>query len=147
MSREQPAREIACDLLDRTRLALLTGDFDSFTRCFELPQYVELIDARHYLETEAQMREVFKALVTNLRNAGVTRMERTCTAADWKTDDIIEFVYESVLWGRDGPMLAPFANFCMAKRFSNDWKITYSLNSLPSGMPYAQALDKLQKSG
>jgi len=91
------AKEIAEDILERTRIGLIENEFETFVACFALPHSVDTIEGRKLIETHEQVRVTFDSIQAFFAEHGVTDISRQCIDASFRNDDTITTVHKTRL--------------------------------------------------
>ncbi len=142
------AATIASDLLERSGNALMSGDFQAFADCFNLPQQFETYQGPQCAETLDDLRRVFDQVRAHFACTGVTDMARTVVHAEFKGQDIVEAVHESRLLSRNTLLRGPYPVFSTIKRTDGVWKVDGASYAITNDPQHERALStrKLQKS-
>lgn len=91
----QTAHAIASDMLEVTRQAYQSRDFDAFAACFLIPNVVQTPHATHRIETRDDLRATFDRMLENFDALGVIDMHRRITHAVFHDAETIEAHFES----------------------------------------------------
>ena len=135
------AADAAAALLDETGAALMSGDFDRFRPHFALPQGIATLDGARWLETEDDIRGIFREVVEHFRDIGVARIERTVDSALFDGPDRIHYSYTTRLLQADGGLARPaYPNLSTAGRRGMTWQVTGSQYSMRDGPAHRGAL-------
>ncbi|APE44179.1 hypothetical protein BOO69_12805 [Sulfitobacter alexandrii] len=141
----QPEFEKASDvseyLLNRTGVALMQGDFESFAPCFILPQHIETFEGRCYVTDRETLHQIFRAVRENYRQRGVTRVVRHCVQAEFKSKNRVEALHEARVYRGDDLLQPPYRTFSwLERREEEGWKVAYSLYAITQAEDHINAL-------
>lgn len=127
----EKASDVAEYLLRRTGVALMGGDFDAFAPCFILPQHIETIEGRRFVTDRETLYQIFSAVRANYRERGVTRVDRYCMQADFKSENRIESLHEARVYRGEELLQPPYQAFSRLERKEGEcWKVAYSLYAI-----------------
>ncbi|WP_229801329.1 hypothetical protein [Tateyamaria omphalii] len=105
----------------------MSGDFDSFARCFSLPYELETIDGKRQITTREQLKVTFDAVHGHLMKQQVTMMARHCVSASFRSDNEVAATHETRLLSRDILVQQPYPAFSLLKRGTDrEWRITFT---------------------
>ena len=137
---QEKAREIVEGFLDVTGRALLSGDYDSFLACFQLPHTIETPDQKTVLKTDAAFRRVFDLVVEDYRNRGITDLIRICEVAEFRGPHRIEEMHVSHLMAGNYRVVEPYPSYSVIERFGDSWRITSSQYAVDDRTTVGRAL-------
>ena len=83
------AEEIADELLHRTGRGLVTGDFEIFRPCFDLPQTMETLEGARVLRHEGDLRQVFESMRGCFKENGVVDLVRSIVSSEFLNADTV----------------------------------------------------------
>lgn len=127
---EPTALEITSELLSHTGAALRDNDFDRLLPFFALPQHIETFEGRKFVSTAGEFRELFDEMSGHYLRAGVTRLERQCIEAAFKTNVQVEAMYETRIYRDETPIVNPYRVFCVIRQTDERWQFSYSMFGL-----------------
>ncbi|WP_299938682.1 hypothetical protein [uncultured Pelagimonas sp.] len=110
--------------LDPLTRAIAEGDVAGFMAGLHLPHVLRTVDTRVHFETEAELYKAVDYYIHALRARGVTRLDRVCESAVYKSDTEIEG-YNSVhaFTGQD-PAILPFLARMRLEFRDGEWRIS-----------------------
>ncbi len=120
------AIDVADDLLQRTGMAMLTGDTDGFVCCFSLPQVFQTALGQVHVETRNQLARMFETVHGQFRSLGVTDMARHVLHAEFRDPETIYSTHETRLLHGHTLLQEPFPVFSVLKAFGSRWLIRSS---------------------
>lgn len=120
------AKEISKIFLERTGSAAFSNDFETFSKCFHLPQEIGSFEGLRTIETLDELREVFDGTRSYIRQMGITQTIRHCIEANFRDVDTIAATHETRLLIGQTMAQPPYVAFSILKKFSDGWKITFS---------------------
>lgn len=112
--------------LRRTALALLNGDFETFSMSFHLPHSVETFNDGGVLETSDDLRQVFENVRAQYERLGVTDIVRHCVNAEFRDASHMIATHETRLLSGATLVQAPYPVYSVLKKFGNEWKGLHS---------------------
>ncbi|MEL7211591.1 MAG: hypothetical protein AAGK92_02945 [Pseudomonadota bacterium] len=127
-------KDISNDLLERTGAAMLSGDFDAFADCFELPQEMDTFHGRNLVETREDLRAIFDAVRQYYRSMGVTGMARHCVEAAYVDPDTVQATHQSRLLAGAELVLTPYPALSVLKQRGGVWRVAscqYAISDAP----------------
>jgi hypothetical protein len=136
----EAAKKISEDLLERTRLGLIEGDFDTFAACFVLPHEVDTIDGRRMIRTPEEFRKMFNNIVRFFEETGVTELSRQCIEASFKDENTIGATHKSRVLKGEVLVQDPYPAYSILKCFDGHWKVTFSQYSILDKPAHNKAL-------
>ncbi|MDJ0823821.1 MAG: hypothetical protein QNJ09_18690 [Paracoccaceae bacterium] len=136
---ERDPAEISDYLLRKTGEAFISGDFDSFAECFELPQDIETFEGQRHLETLEDLRSLFTSLQGYFRSLGVTSLERHCIEAKYRDPDTIAATHQSRLMTGSVLLRAPYPAFSVLKRRDGVWRVAFSQYAISDAPEHLKA--------
>lgn len=112
-------------LLARTGDALLAGDFDAFSPCFQIPYELETVDGRRQVSTRDALKATFDAVHAHMVKLRVAIMARHCVSASFRADDEVAATHETRLIDHSGIIVQdPYPAFSiLRKQEGGDWMI------------------------
>lgn len=134
------AREIAENLIQTTRQALVEDRFDLFLECFVLPMRLETFEATREVATEDDLRNVFRAVRTLYASIGVTDIDQRCIEAAFAGPDQISFTHETRLLAGQQLLQEPYPVLTDALRTADGWKMTGSSFAIVDDAKHINAL-------
>ena len=138
-SQARDPAEISNELLATTGEALVGGDFDSFSACFELPQDLETFEGQRRLETRDDLRALFTSIQAFFRSLGVTLLERHCVEAKYRDPETIAATHQSRLMAGSVLLRAPYPAFSILKRRDGVWRVAFSQYAISDAPEHLQA--------
>ncbi|MEQ6248865.1 hypothetical protein ABMC89_08240 [Sulfitobacter sp. HNIBRBA3233] len=129
---ETQARIIACDVLRGTEEAMLNRDAETFASYFALPQKLETLNGPKPIGSRDELIETFYEVVDFQRKRGIDGMVRRCVEASFKSEDLIEYVYESRFFSGARELSGRRTSYAMIQREGDVWKIVYTLYGVES---------------
>ena len=127
MEKEDKAREIAQDLLDSTRLAMIRGDTDAFVAHFLLPHKIETFAGSITHKTKQDLKDQLAQVLAFNVQLKVTSIKRYCLEASFKEAGEIECVYVTHLFAGEVEVRAPHSTFVLLRPVDGIWKIAYTM--------------------
>lgn len=121
-----PAPVIADTLLQKTGTGLLTGDFELFSDCFQLPKEFETFEGRVVISTREQLRKMFETVRSHYHSVGLTDMVRHIVQAEYLDPETISSTHESRLLQGTMLLQEPYPVYSILKLTEDGWKITQS---------------------
>ncbi len=116
---------IAEELLELTGAALLRGDFQTFSACFDLPLTLETIDGVRTLTTMDEFRQVFEAVRQHMQDTHVVDLVRTVISASFIDVDTIASVHVcNDIYGSGALIRPAYPVRSILRRSGLSWKIT-----------------------
>ena len=127
MSRtDEFAQKIYQSILDGSGDAVHLQDFDRYRPFFLFPHVLDTFEGRTVIDTPEALRAAFDTVQACLGNLGVTRMERTCTMAEFADDRTIQGVHTTRLVGVEGTVVDTYAGLCTLRRVDGQWRVAIS---------------------
>lgn len=124
MDSENNAEFIAEELLEITGSALLEGDFERFSGCFELPLRLETIEGVRTVSTRDEFQQVFEDVRDHMHETNVVDFVRTVISASFIDADTIGSVHISNEIYSGGVLERPaYPVRSVLRRFGQRWKI------------------------
>jgi len=121
------AEEIADYLLHRTGRGLMTGEFDVFAACFELPQVLETTEGTRLVKDRDDLRRIFDSMRQFFREREVTDLVRSVVSSRFQGPNKVESIHVSRLLKAGGETYrAPYPVYSVLQRRPDGWKITFS---------------------
>ncbi|WGW04148.1 hypothetical protein [Tropicibacter oceani] len=122
--KDQDARSIAQDFLDRQGEATICGDVEATLACCDIPCTLDSMEGRVVATNRAQMRAICAAFIDELKAKRLTHMVRKCLDAQFRDDDTVCALYET-RYIKDNSLLSeePYAGFVILRRKETQWKI------------------------
>jgi len=136
----ETAREIAEHLLEQTGEALMTGNFEQFQDCFELPQDMDTFAGRQHLKTVDDLRAVFDHVRGHFHSIGMTSLNRRCLEATFRNDETVVTMHESRVVTRGHHLREPYYALGTIQRIDGVWKITFSQYAISGSDKHSLAL-------
>lgn len=128
------AHEVSEHLLERSGTAMLSGDFDTFASCFELPQEMDTFHGRNLVETRDELRTIYDSVRQLYRSHGVTDMARHCVEAVFVNADTVRATHQARLLSGTELVLGPFWAMSVLRRDGDVWRVAscqYAINDAP----------------
>ncbi|WP_425074422.1 hypothetical protein [Sagittula sp. S175] len=119
------AREIATQSLNATGLALAHGDHAGFARYVGLPYSLGTEDGATMMDTPEAVRNVFDRAVDSYATFGITRLDRTVSAARFIDPDTIAASHMTQPVCGTEPLDVPYPNHVILRRQASDWKVAH----------------------
>lgn len=123
---DQDAHRISNDLLVRSGLAIMEGDFDAFAHCFHLPHEIETFAGSNLIETRDGLREVFRLVRHRYVALSVTELARFIISAEYTDETTIKSAHESRLMNGKHLVQEPFPCFSVIRRIDGIWRVANS---------------------
>ncbi len=117
----EKARAIAQTALEETGAALISGDFDLFSRHYETPYTIATETGIARRATDDELRDGFYDAVEYYRARGVTRLDRQVESALFDGPDGLRYCYVTQLMAGDQPYRAPYPNIATLRRRGDRW--------------------------
>lgn len=127
-------------MLGQTGEALLTGNFEQFLACFELPQDMDTFAGRRHLETADDLRSVFDHVRGYFHAIGLTSLNRRCVDALFRDQDTVVTMHESRLVTHGQDLREPYFALGTIQRIDGIWKITFSQYAIAGSDEHSLAL-------
>jgi hypothetical protein len=140
------ASDIAEAILEVTGDALLSGDFEAFAAVFHVPQTMATMAGSIHMETIDDMRRAFDDMQAHFKAVGVTKMVRTCVAAEYKSPTRIETTHVSELLQDNRRLTEPYPVYSILEKVDGDWKVTRGEYALEPTNGQALALSRADAS-
>ena len=118
----------------------MRNDFGGFLPYFTLPQRIETIEGRQYVETPEDLETLFASVRTFHRRLGINRIVRSCTQAEFKTDGSIEGVFKSLFFKDSTLVHRVPASFVLLQREGGQWRIGYNMYGISDSDAFGDAL-------
>ena len=136
------AEDIADDLLYRTGLALVNGQFTGSEDCFVLPQMIETTEGARVLREPGDVVQLFQRVRDFLEKSAVKDVVRTIGDAEYIAEDAIESVHVARLVQADGQHLrAPYPVYSLLKRCADrTWRIAHTSYGIIDSRAHNEAL-------
>lgn len=136
----ETAKDIAEHLLRKTGEALVTGNFEQFRACFQLPQLMDTFASRRHLETASDLHDVFDHVRGHFQSIGVTSLNRRCVEAVFRDEDTVVTTHESRLVTHGQNLHEPYFALGTIQRFDGVWKITFSQYAIAGSDEHSMAM-------
>ncbi|MEM6938774.1 MAG: hypothetical protein AAF509_01450 [Pseudomonadota bacterium] len=81
--------------MDVTEKAYLDRDFENFALWFHLPQTVGTFEGDKCIETQEQLRSVFRSMCTHFESLGVVALRRRVIEAKFLDPDVVQATFVS----------------------------------------------------
>ncbi len=120
------AHDIVEDLLQRTGFGLQSGGFEGFADCFVLPYVIETFKGRSKITDRAELRDRFNAARRFYQSRGVTRLERRCVEATFKSADVIWATHETRLMNDMTLLEEPYPVLAFIHKMDGVWRTAHS---------------------
>lgn len=134
------ARWISDTLLEKTRVALLSKDFDAFAECFYLPHFIASAQDKKTLENREDLKFVFEKVTQDYAKRGVTDLIRACEVAEFRTETRIEAMHITHMMSGDQRVTDPFPCFTILEFKNGRWQATSSQYAVEKTMTVGIAL-------
>lgn len=105
---------------------MLSGEFEEFLSCFELPNEIHTFDGSQILKTIEDVRRVYDKVRSFYVLENVTDLVRRCVEAEFQDETTVSAVHESRLLSGDRQINEPFAVFSIIKFTVGGWKLVRS---------------------
>ena len=135
------AVEIAEELLRRTGDALISGDFQSFGKCFLLPHRFDTLDGQRVAETTRDLTRIFDDVRAHFLSSGVTQLVRTCVSCQFSGPDKIYSMHESRLFRRMHLLQQPYPVLSLLRCVDGEWKIAWSSYAIIKSPVHSRAFE------
>lgn len=132
MEKEVKAGEIAQDLLDSTRDAMIRGDTDAFVAHFLLPHKIETFAGSVTHKTNQDLKDQLAQVLAFNTQLGVTSIKRFCHEASFMASGEIECVYVTHLFSGGVEVRAPHSTYVVLRPDEGIWKIAYTMYNVES---------------
>ncbi|MEL6516418.1 MAG: hypothetical protein AAFQ39_01795 [Pseudomonadota bacterium] len=141
-TRNIAAEDISDDLLYRTGLALVNGQFTGIEDCFVLPQMIETTEGARVLRKPDDVLQLFKGVRDFLEKSAVTDVVRTIVEAEYIAEDAIETIHVASLVQADGqPLRAPYPVYSLLKLCEDrKWRIAHTSYGIIDSRAHNEAL-------
>ncbi|UWR23110.1 hypothetical protein [Sulfitobacter sp. S190] len=140
MADETETYDIAREVMNGTRDALMCDNFDAFVRYFRLPQHMETIEGKRLVETKADLRQVFDAVRQYFVRTGITGLDRELIRAEQKAPHLIEYLYETQMISENTLFALPYPTFSMLCKTPDGWQIYYTMYGMMNADQHHAAL-------
>lgn len=139
--KQEDARLIAQDFLDRQGEATISGDIEATLDWCDYPCTLESMQGRAVAANRAEMRAICTVFINDLKDKRLTHLVRHCLEAVFKGDGTIWATYET-RYVQDGNLLSedPYVGFVILKRKDDRWKISTMQFAVSSESPANVAL-------
>mmetsp|Transcript_22421 Transcript_22421/g.36126 ORF Transcript_22421/g.36126 Transcript_22421/m.36126 type:complete len:144 (-) Transcript_22421:5095-5526(-) len=134
------AHSIATTLLQRTRLGMFGGDYDTWMASFALPQQVQTFEGERVLRTPEDLNEVYHTLSAHFVHRGVTDIARHVIAAEFRGEDAIHSTHETRLMQGDLLMGAPFVAYSVLRKAKAGWQVAESTYAIADNVAHSRLL-------
>ncbi|MEO1550107.1 MAG: hypothetical protein AAFR93_06700 [Pseudomonadota bacterium] len=134
------AREVSEHLLHRTGEAMLSGDFEAFMACFQLPLEIETFTGRRVVETADDLRQTSLAVHAYYQTKGVTELFRVCIDASFRDPDTVVATHIARPLKGDVPVQEAYPVLSILTRTDHGWKIAQSQYAVEGEPLLAKAL-------
>ncbi len=124
----------------------MENDFETFVTCFAIPQYMDTFEGRRYLETEADIRNIFDSVRSYYESKAVVELDRICVEASFRNNETIVSTHEARIIGKGAVLLqSPYPVFSILRRYDGVWKVAYSQMAITDEPRHIQALTGMPK--
>lgn len=113
-------------ILDGSGDAVNLGSFDRYHPFFQIPSVLETFEGRTIVKTRDALRFAFEKIQDCLGDMGATRMERTCTVAQFSGADTIRGVHDTRLLDRNGTVLDAYSGMSTLRLIDGHWRVAIS---------------------
>lgn len=134
------------EMLEQTREAAFTRNFDLFMQWCALPHTITTFETLRTVRTVEEMEAVFEAQCDNFAAMQVTDMVRECKAAKFGSPDRIFSMHVTNLMAGDRRLLAPYPAFMVMDLVENGWRVSKSDYAVAAGSGFELAMRKEPKS-
>lgn len=145
MNPDEDPIKIAQNILDITGTALLKGDFQTFMKCFSLPQRLETFEGLRVMTTEAEMEATFNELYRHLQNNGIVDSVRLCKEAEFRDADTIALMHETRLLSKMKQIHSSYPAMSEMKRVDGVWKLSSGTYAIADDEEFSQILSRKSK--
>ncbi len=123
---------VVADMMLRvTEAAYFSGDFETFATWFHLPQTVGTFDGDRRLETEADLRAVFDAMLAHFKAVGVIALRRKVLAARFIAPTVVEATFAAQYILRGHVLSEETVGHGHLRYVEGQWKIAESHYASP----------------
>lgn len=129
-------------MLEDTRQAALSRDFELFARWCDLPHTLTTFEKKRTLTTLHDMKAVFDAQCDNFEALQVTDMVRDCISAAFDGPDRINAMHITHLMSGVRRTLDPYPAFMVLTRREGIWRVSNSDYAVTAGSGFEKALGK-----
>ncbi len=126
----ETAQQIAQTMLAVTGNATMSKDFDTYARCFHLPQTMETYSGRVDINTVKDLREIFDSVCKQFDAMGVTDFVRRCLEAQFRDPATIVVAHETRLMRDNYLLREPYPSYGTLKYIDDRWQITDSMYAI-----------------
>jgi hypothetical protein len=135
------AKEISEDLLEKTGIALLAGDFDTFFECFHLPHFIASEKDKMVIENRDQFHDIFCRVTEDYMRKRVTDLIRVCDVAEFRTKTRIEAAHTTHMMCKSQRIAEPFPCYSILEFIDGKWLISASQYAVDTTTTVGTALD------
>ena len=135
------AEEIADDLLYRSGQAMISGDFESFRACFDVPQVYETATGKRIAKTEAEFRQVYDDVRAYHETNHIIDRARMVISASFISPDTIGSTHVSSLMQEGGTNFRkPHPAYSIIRKFDEEWRIVSCIYAILDDPELIEAL-------
>ena len=138
---EANARYVAEHLLRITRDAMFDGDEDTFVSCFWLPQRIATFTGEQIMESEAEVRTIFRQTQDHFHKHRITDIIRVVVSVAWDGPNRTKVTHMSHLMSGDLRIREPYPAFSIHERRDGDWRVAASQYAVDDSAGHARALN------
>lgn len=133
---------IVDEMLEQTRVAAFTRDFDLFSQWCALPHTITTFEKKRTIETMDELKAVFFAQCDNFAAMQVTDMVRKCEAAKLEAPDCIHEMHTTNLMSGDSRVADPYPAYMELAQRDGAWRVSKSDYAVKAGSGFEIALGK-----
>lgn len=113
-------------ILDGSGDAVNLRSFDRYHPFFQLPSVLETFEGRTMVETRETLKFTFDKIQDCLSEMGATRMERTCSVAQFNGSDTIRGMHDTRLLDSHDTVLEAYSGMCTLRLIDGHWCVSVS---------------------
>lgn len=134
------ANSIATALLQKTRLEIFGGDYDTWMASFALPQQVQTFDGERELQTLEDLKSLYYTLSAHFTRRGITDVVRHVIAAEFRSPDVIHSTHESRLMRGALLVDAPYVAYSVLRKAATGWQVADSTYAIADNDDHSKLL-------
>jgi hypothetical protein len=139
--KNQTAAEVSKMLLEATRVALFSGDFDAFAACFHLPHHMASAEDEKVLKTRDDLHDVFLSVTADLARRRITNLVRVCEVAEYSSATSIKATHMTHLMSGSQRVNSPYPSLSIIELIDGRWKVAASQYDVDKTTMVGRALD------
>lgn len=120
------ALRIYQSILDGSGDAVNLGSFDRYLPFIQIPSVLETFEGRTSIDTAEALRAMFDQLLLDIQKIGATRMERSCTVAQFNGPKTIRGVHDSRLVDDAGRTIETYTGMGTLNLIDGQWRVVLS---------------------